>query len=153
MSPLRFFRLLAMLLLSAAFLLSGITKVLDPLAFAATLFNSPLFSAEVLQGVLPALAFYLPWLELLLGLAIWLSTFRAAALGLLGGLLGLFSLYLLGLAILGVNLPCGCFGNLLPFDSTAGSLIRNAVLLFCVALLAWPTPSSPRSSYPEFLEP
>lgn len=126
----------ALVLLSVVFLVSGAGKALDPTAFVSTLLNSPWLSDSTFQPLLPALGHYLPWLEITLGLAVWLPPARRAALFLLGGLLVLFSAYLGFLAWSDLDLPCGCFGDLLPFNSTAWSLARNAFLLLCVAAAA-----------------
>jgi hypothetical protein len=122
-------------LVSVAFLLSGATKVADPLSFAASLLNSPWLISGLRQDWLLAVAFYLPWLEVVLGVALWLAPARPAAIGLLSGLLLVFSVYLVGLVWLGDDAPCGCFGDLLPLDSAGWGLARNGILLFCLGIL------------------
>jgi uncharacterized membrane protein len=122
-------------LVSAAFLLSGATKVTDPVSFAASMMSSPWLMSAFPQNWLVALAFYLPWLELALGLALWVPPTRRAAICLLTGLVLAFSIYLLGLAWMGHEVPCGCFGDLLPLDSAGWGLARNGVLLLCLGIL------------------
>lgn len=132
----RVFHWVALALLSAVFLVSGAGKALDPTAFVSTLLNSPGLSDYTFQPLLPAFGHYLPWFEITLGVALWIPPVRRASLFLLGALLVLFSAYLGVLAWSGLDLPCGCFGDLLPFNSTAWSLARNAFLLLCVAVAA-----------------
>lgn len=136
----------ARLLLTAAFLLSGVTKVLDPGAFAASLLNSPLALFAPLQPWLPPLAFYLPWLEIFLALGLWFHPTRLPSLFALATLLAAFSLYLGAMAVLGLDVPCGCFGDLLPFDSPTWSLLRNFVLIACVFFALPPRANQPASA-------
>ncbi len=94
--------------LAALFLWAGISKLVRPDLFAAAINNYRLlpYTASV------ALAYYLPWLELAVGSGLFLKRFRSGAALLAIFLLTLFSLALFSALIRGLNINCGCFGNL-----------------------------------------
>lgn len=92
------------LALACLFIYGGISKLFDPRAFAATLSHYDL----VPEILLPAVAFGLPVIEIIAGLA--LAADRPWGLHITSGLLLLFVL-VLGYGILGdLNVDCGCFG-------------------------------------------
>ncbi len=115
-------------------------KLVDPPAFAQTLYHYRLLSA----GLLHPAALVLPWLELLVGLALVLGPGRRGA-----AMLALALMLLFGGA-LGLNLArhnpvdCGCFGSSGPprspeerLGSLRWALLRDGVLaLLALHLLA-----------------
>ena len=123
------FDLFARALVSVLWLAAGAFKLADPAAFARDIEHYRLLPA--LGSA--ALAVYLPWLELVLGVALWLPRFREAARGLSLALLGVFGVVLAAALVRGLDIRCGCFGASGPDSSAAWALARNAVL----ALLLW----------------
>jgi len=108
-------------LLSGVFLLAGISKAADPTQF--------LFSLEGYR-ILPEqaaylLALYLPWLEIVLALGVWVRWSRPGALLGLIGLLVAFSLAIASVWARGIDIDCGCFSNIIPDTGYALSILRN----------------------------
>jgi uncharacterized membrane protein YphA (DoxX/SURF4 family) len=94
------------ILLGILFLVAAAAKIKDPPAFAQEIFN---------YGLLPAagvnlLALFLPWLELLCGVLLFLGYWRRAAASTVAAMLIVF------IGALSINLArgravdCGCFG-------------------------------------------
>jgi len=117
---------LALGFVSAVFLAAGAAKLLDPEAFA--------FSIEAYRltpwMLSVALALYLPCLEILAAVALWVPRLRRGALLLLLALCTLF-LAVLGSA-LARDLPitCGCLGP----GALPGGLWGSIALDLCLAL-------------------
>src|SRR5438552_13410081 len=94
-------------LAGAVFVYAGIAKVVDPMRFASDINNYQIIPWSI--GV--RLAFYLPWLEILCGLAL---IFRRLYLGGLSILTGLVSMFIIASIIAktrGLDITCGCFGH------------------------------------------
>ena len=93
--------------LAAVFVVAAVAKIADPPGFAHQIHNYRLLP----EGAVNALALVLPWLELLLGLALFFGVLRPAAAGLAAVLLAVF------IGALGVNLArrhpidCSCFST------------------------------------------
>lgn len=121
--------LFARALVSALWLAAGVFKLADPAAFARDIGHYRLIP----DLGSAAAAVYLPWLEIVLGVALWLPRFREVARGLSLVLLGVFGVALAAALVRGLDIRCGCFGEGGPDSSAALALARNAVL----ALLLW----------------
>jgi putative oxidoreductase len=97
----------AQFLLAAFFVVAAVAKIADPPGFAHEIHNYKLLPAAAVN----AFALVLPWLELLMGAALFLGLWRREAAGLLAVLLVVF------IGALGINLArqhpvdCGCFGT------------------------------------------
>ena len=99
--------ILVRLILAGVFVWAGAHKALHPLLFALDLEAYRLLPAAL---ILP-IAYYLPWLEIVTGLSLFVPNLRRAALGLAVSLLLVFTL-MLGIAWLrGISIQCGCFGS------------------------------------------
>ena len=123
------------LLLTAVFLWAGVAKLRGPHLFAADLGAFRLWPGSGAAGsVALAVAYYLPWLEILGATGLWLPRWRTAALGLGTALLAGFTLALGSAWLRGIHLDCGCFGagrgTNLPL-----AIARNLLLLGACALL------------------
>ena len=122
--------------LGAIFVVAALPKVLDPPSFAHMIYNYRL----VPGGAVNALALVMPWVEILVGLALILGVWPREAAALAGLLLLVF------IAAIGLNLvrghavDCGCF----DVHSAGKSreelvsemrwvLIRDAAMLLLVA--------------------
>jgi len=89
------------------FIYAGATKIVDPVQFAADIANYQILAWPLAIR----LAFYLPWLELVCGLALVFNRLLPGALILTLGLTAVF----IGATILakarGIDVTCGCFGS------------------------------------------
>jgi uncharacterized membrane protein YphA (DoxX/SURF4 family) len=84
------------ILIAAIFIYAGILKVLDPVQFARDIDNYKMLPWPAAV----ALALYLPWLEILCGLALIVRRLYRGAV-----------LLLTGLTIVFIVASCGCFGH------------------------------------------
>ena len=108
------FRFLLALLIGAVFIYAGALKAWDPVKFASDIQNFHILPWPL--GV--RLAFYLPWLEILCGLALITGWLRTGAVGILTALMLVFLAATIAAKMRGIDLDCGCFGKAtknLPF--------------------------------------
>jgi putative oxidoreductase len=119
--------LLLRLLGGGALVLAGVIKAGgNPHAFALSI-----SSFKLVPDVFVApLAYYLPWFEILVGLALVLGLWGRQA-GLLAGLLYAgFTLGLASVLVRGLNADCGCFGGLFGAEEVGWPMIlRNVILM------------------------
>jgi uncharacterized membrane protein YphA (DoxX/SURF4 family) len=93
--------------LAAFFVVAGIAKVADPPGFAHEIHNYGLVPGFAVN----AMALILPWLEIVVGVSLFLGVWRRTATRILAVLLVIF------IAALSINLArkkpvdCGCFGT------------------------------------------
>ncbi len=107
-------RFLLALIIGGAFIYAGALKAWDPVKFAGDIANFHILSWPL--GV--RLAFYLPWLEILCGLALITGWLRQGAVGILSALMLVFIGVTIAAQMRGIDLDCGCFGSAtqnLPF--------------------------------------
>jgi hypothetical protein len=131
--------------LGAIFLVAALPKVVDPPSFALMIYNYRLVPGAAVN----ALALVMPWVEILVGLALILGAWPREAAALAGFLLLVF------IAAIGINLvrghavDCGCFDVHAAgksreelINEMRWVLIRDAAMLLLVAqvLLARRTP-------------
>ncbi|MGB8352791.1 MAG: MauE/DoxX family redox-associated membrane protein [Chthoniobacteraceae bacterium] len=122
-------RLLAVVV-GAIFIYAGVLKALDPARFATDIGNFKLlpWHATVL------LALYLPWLEIICGIALIFRQLYSGALLLLGFLCLVF-LGALGLAkARGLDIACGCFGRMLVHSVAVSIAIDLGILAALLVL-------------------
>ena len=99
--------ILARLILGGSFIFAAGAKIADPPAFAHEIYNFKLFPGTLVN----AAALWLPWVEMLAGLALVAGIWRRVSALLIGALLVVF------VAALSINLArgravdCGCFGS------------------------------------------
>ena len=117
------FVLLGRLLLSLVFVYAGTSKLLDPQAFSTSIDHYHLLPYPLVLG----LALYLPWLEIVTGLAVMLHWRYRGALVLLIALYALFSTALASAWMRGLNIDCGCFGRAMS-TSIPMALLRSVSL-------------------------
>ena len=122
------------LLAGAVFVYAGILKASDPLQFANDLRNYHILPWSL--GV--RLAFYLPWLEILAGLALIFHRLFAGALVITGALMLAFIGALIWTKILGINVACGCFGAASSNLTFTWHLALNSSVL-AVLIFLWVT--------------
>ena len=93
--------------IAAIFIYAGIVKVLDPVQFARDIDNYKMLPWPAAV----ALALYLPWLEILCGLALVVRRLYRGAILLLTGLTVVFIVASVIAKARGLDISCGCFGH------------------------------------------
>ncbi|CAM2981887.1 MauE/DoxX family redox-associated membrane protein [Rariglobus hedericola] len=108
---------------------AGAIKVLNPAAFAESIMGFNLVPWPVAVG----LSHYLPWLELTVAVALWISGSRVGALMVSALLFTGFSMILAITWWRGIDVTCGCFGT--STQTTVAWACLRAALLAAVAAL------------------
>jgi putative oxidoreductase len=140
-------RILA-LIIGALFIYAGAIKALDPIGFANDIDNFKILPWFV--GV--RLAFYLPWLEILCGLALVMRRLYFGGLLILTTLTSIFIVASIAAKVRGLDITCGCFGHASKYLNFAGHLALDFVLLAAlIFLLSRGRESIPTSSDPGIL--
>ncbi len=109
--------------LAAFFVVAGIAKVVDPPGFAHEIHNYALVPGVAVN----AMALVLPWLEIVVGFALFLSVATRTAARILALLLVVF------IAALSINLArgrpvdCGCFGTSTVVEDDRAAALRHEV--------------------------
>jgi uncharacterized membrane protein YphA (DoxX/SURF4 family) len=135
------------LLVGAVFIFAGLTKIVDfqpfrvlePMDFARDIDN---------YKILPwwmsvQLALYLPWLEIICGLALVLRRLYSGALALLLALLVVFIGASFAAKARGIDITCGCFGHVSDQLSFAWHMVLD-LAIFAVLVALWLTRSNAR---------
>ena len=118
------------LIIGGIFVYAGVIKAMDPVAFANDIDNY-----KILPWPLAVrLAFYLPWLEMLCGLALILRFFYRGGLCILTGLTFVFIAASVVAKVRGLDITCGCFGHASKNWSFSGHLALDIAIL--IALIA-----------------
>ncbi len=114
------------------FIYAGGLKVGDPAAFAKDISNFHILPWPL--GV--RLAFYLPWLEIICGAALFVGWFRSGAIAILTGLTAVFIGATIAARLRGIDVNCGCFGSASK-DLTFGWHLAIDFALLAGLLLLW----------------
>jgi uncharacterized membrane protein YphA (DoxX/SURF4 family) len=119
----------------AAFIYAGVLKVADPVKFAKDISNFHILPWAIGTRV----AFYLPWLEIVCGVALIAGWLRRGAIGILTVLTVIFIVATISAKARGIDLDCGCFGSATK-NLTFGwhMVILVALLGALAALWFWP---------------
>jgi len=120
---------LARLAVAAIFLVACIAKIRDPAAFALAVHRYRILPGEAVNFI----AIWLPWLELLSGLAVLAgpARFRAAGAFFITGMLAVFTAAISLNLIRGIEASCGCFTTRADAAVSDGwNLLRNGALLW-----------------------
>ncbi len=107
------------------FVYAGIIKAMDPLKFADDITNYHI----VPWSVAARTAFYLPWLEILCGLAVIFRKLYTGALAMLIGMMLVFVAATISAKVRGIDITCGCFGKASSNLSFGGHLVLDLVIL------------------------
>lgn len=123
------------------FVYAGALKAWDPVKFANDIQNFRMLSWPV--GV--RLAFYLPWVEIIAGLALLVGWMRSGAIAILTGLTVIFIGATISARARGIDLECGCFGAASK-DWSFGShmAVLFGLLAALVVLWFWTSSQSAR---------
>jgi uncharacterized membrane protein YphA (DoxX/SURF4 family) len=118
----------------AVFILAAVGKIADPGSFADTIYNYQVLP----ESLVNITAVFLPWLEVLCGLALIAGFYTRGASFLLTGLTIVFMVALTYNISRGLNVDCGCFSVLDKGSSSMqDALIRDVFLLAAGAFVFW----------------
>jgi putative oxidoreductase len=133
------------LLVGALFIFAGVTKMVD---FQPFRFLDPMDFARDIDNykILPwwmnvQLALYLPWLEIICGLALVLRRLYSGALALLLALLVVFIGASFAAKARGIDITCGCFGHVSDQLSFAWHMVLDLAIFAAVVALWWTRPN------------
>src|SRR3954452_4917967 len=121
------------LLIGGIFVYAGIVKILDPVQFARDIDNYKMLN----WSIAVALGFYLPWLEILCGLAV---IFRQVYRGVLLILTALTIVFIVASVVAksrGLDISCGCFGHISKDWSFGKHLAVDFAILAGLVFLWW----------------
>src|SRR5437762_6405019 len=93
--------------LAGIFIYAGILKAIDPVQFASDIDNYKILPWSVSVAV----AFYLPWLEILCALGLVFRFLYRGALSILTASIVVFTLATIAAKARGLDITCGCFGH------------------------------------------
>jgi putative oxidoreductase len=119
------------LIIGGVFIYAGVIKALDPIGFANDIDNYKILPWAI--GV--RLAFYLPWLEILCGLALIARRLYLGGLSILTALISVFIVATVVAKVRGLDITCGCFGHASKDWSFTGHLAVDLLLLSAVLFL------------------
>ena len=128
-------------LAGAVFLYAGIAKVADPLHFASDINNYQIIPWTI--GV--RLAFYLPWLEIICGLALIFHRLFSGAVVITTALMLVFIGATVAAKARGIDVACGCFGSASSSLTLTWHLVLNGCILAALIIL-WLTPDRATAS-------
>lgn len=119
-------------ILASVFIVAGILKIVDPGRFFLDIQNYGLFPWN---AATIALAFYLPWLEIFCGVAVFIRRLQFGAMLLITTMLVLFIGALVLAWIRGLEISCGCFGWQAGHPHYLYWIIRDVLLLLTSLVL------------------
>jgi putative oxidoreductase len=119
------------LIIGGIFIYAGVIKAMDPVAFANDIDNYKILTWPLVVR----LAFYLPWLELLCGLALILRFFYRGGLFILTGLTFVFIAASVIAKVRGLDITCGCFGHASKNWNFSGHLALDLAILAALSAL------------------
>ena len=120
-------------LIGGLFIYAGVLKVIDPVGFANDIDNYKTLPWAVGVG----LAFYLPWLEILCGIALILRRLYLGGLTMLTGLLVVLIGASMAAKARGIDITCGCFGHVSKDLSFTWHLLLDFAILAALVILWW----------------
>lgn len=126
--------LLIRIFLCALFIYSGFVKAWNPGIFFHDVLSYRILSAFPSTGVV----WYLPYLEIVCGIALLIHGFIRVAAKVLSGLIILFMAAITSAWVRGLDISCGCFGaqEQEPMDYRL-MLLRNITLLILVVWIGY----------------
>jgi putative oxidoreductase len=117
------------------FFYAGAVKLVDVATFMQSVEQYRLIDGFLAWGV----ALWVPWVECLAALGLWIKSLRRGSLWILTGLLVVFEIILLSALVRGLDISCGCLGSGSE-SSVLFAFGRNIVLLIIVIGLLALTP-------------
>ncbi|MEM6915811.1 MAG: MauE/DoxX family redox-associated membrane protein [Verrucomicrobiota bacterium] len=125
------FWFLLRLAFGALFIFSGVMKLKDPIFFADVVRNYQLVG----DPIAPAMALFVPWVEIFAGIAVMLDRFARVGSFVLTGALMVFTLAIAISWIRGLDITCGCFGQNEELNYPV-KMAQNVVLL-AIGIAIW----------------
>lgn len=125
-----FWRVVAFII-GGLFIYAGAVKVIDPVEFARDIDNYKMLPWQIGVG----LALYLPWLEILAGLALITRVLYRGGVFILTVLMAVFVVATIIARARGLDISCGCFGHASKYLSFAWHLVLDFLLLGGLVLL------------------
>jgi putative oxidoreductase len=119
------------LIVGGVFIYAGVIKALDPIRFASDIDNYKILP----WAISVRLAFYLPWLEILCGLALIARRLYLGGLSILTVLASIFILATIAAKIRGLDITCGCFGHASKNWSFSAHIALDLSLLAALIVL------------------
>lgn len=115
----------------AIFLYAGILKAANPVHFASDISNYHILPWAI--GV--RFAFYLPWLEIICGLALIFHRLFTGAVAISTGLIVLFIGVTISAKARDIDISCGCFGTASSRLTLTWHLVLNGCILAALVAL------------------
>ena len=117
--------------IAAIFIYAGVLKIIDPVEFARDIDNYKMLPwPAAVAG-----AFYLPWLEVLCGVALIFRRLYRGSLLILTGLTIVFIVATVVAKARGLDISCGCFGHVSQGWSFGWHMVLDAGLLAALTIL------------------
>jgi putative oxidoreductase len=123
--------LILRVVIAAIFIYAGISKALTPVRFITDIDNFHILPWRVTAP----LAFYLPWLEIICGMALLFLRFERGALLILFVLSFVFVFALISARIRGIDISCGCFGHAARDLNFSSHLVLNSGIIVAILML------------------
>jgi putative oxidoreductase len=127
----RYFWRIVDLIVGGIFIYAGIIKALDPVQFANDIDNY-----KTLPWFISVrLAFYLPWLEIVCGLALIFGFLYRGGLLILTALILVFIDATIAAKARGLDITCGCFGHASKNWNFSTHLVLDLLILLAAVML------------------
>lgn len=108
----------SMCVIAIVFVFSSLEHLSNPFAFVRHIDNYRLLPFVASYWI----AFFLPFIQMMVGVSIFIEPFRSAALQIGSGLLLVYTTVQISAFVRGLDIHCGCFGN----SSTSVSVMSIA---------------------------
>jgi putative oxidoreductase len=119
------------LVIGGVFIYAGVTKILDPVQFANDIDNYK----SLPWFVSVRLALYLPWLEILCGIALVFRFLYRGGLSILTALILVFIGVTVAAKVRGLDITCGCFGHASEHWSFSQHMALDLAIFIALAAL------------------
>jgi hypothetical protein len=119
------------IVIGGIFIYAGAVKIVDPAEFARDIDNYKMLPWQMSV----ALGFYLPWVEILCGLALIVRVLYGGGVFILTALTLVFIAITIIAKARGLDISCGCFGHASKYLSFAWHLVLDFLLLGGLLLL------------------
>jgi uncharacterized membrane protein YphA (DoxX/SURF4 family) len=129
-------------IIAAIFIYAGVLKAFDPVQLAHDIDHYKILPWTIGVG----LAFYLPWLEILCGLALIFRFFYRGALSILTVLVVVFLVATIAAKVRGLDITCGCFGHASQNWSFPTHLAVDLAILAALSALCYCSVARGRAS-------
>lgn len=129
----KFARRILALIAGGIFVYAGVLKALDPVQFGLDIDNFKILPWFISMRF----AFFLPWLEILCGLALIFHFLYRGGLSILTVLILVFIGATVAAKTRGLDITCGCFGHASQHWSFAQHMAIDLPIFFALVVLLW----------------